>query len=125
MHVDPTPEAFFHDHRTGTVGLIDWTGSERGPALFDLASVEMYLGGFDAAQTFWSAYLDRVPADRREEFQTHRPAFRRFRGAIQAMVFSIRLATSDLTGIDDEAENWKGLNDARRMLVHHGVIAAE
>lgn len=46
----------------------------------------------------------------------HLDAFRRFREAVQGTYFAGRLATNDLTGGIDQAENEKGLNDARRRL---------
>jgi homoserine kinase type II len=46
----------------------------------------------------------------------HLDAFRRFREAVQGAYFAGRLASHDLTGGIDEADNEKGLNDAKRRL---------
>jgi homoserine kinase type II len=56
LHTDPAPEAFVHDDSAGVTGLIDWSGSQRGPVLYDVASAVMYLGGTDRATAFLSAY---------------------------------------------------------------------
>lgn len=114
LHTDPAPEAFIHDHRSGVTGLIDWTGARRGPVLYDVASAVMYLGGTEHASAFLSAYLSQgpLPAD---EMQ-HLDAFRRFREAVQGAYFARRLASNDLTGGIEQADNERGLNDARRRL---------
>src|SRR4051794_3743414 len=36
LHTDPSPEAFLHDDSTGVTGLVDWTGAQRGPVLYDV-----------------------------------------------------------------------------------------
>ena len=54
----------------------------------------------------------------------HLDAFRRFREAIQGTYFAWRLAANDLTGGIDQAENEKGLNDARRRLAALGLDTA-
>jgi homoserine kinase type II len=48
-------------------------------------------------------------------------AFRRLRWAVQAAYFAWRLAANDLTGIAGQAENEKGLADARRGLAQLGL----
>jgi homoserine kinase type II len=118
LHTDPAPEAFVHDDNTGVTGLIDWTGATRGPVLYDVASAAMYLGGTDRATAFLDAYLTHGPLDAQE--MHHLDAFRRFREAVQATYFAWRLAANDLTGGIDQAENEKGLNDARRRLATLG-----
>jgi Ser/Thr protein kinase RdoA (MazF antagonist) len=114
LHTDPSPEAFLHDDTTGVTGLVDWTGAKRGPVLYDAASAVMYLGGPEHSTSFLSTYETTGPVERDE--MRHLDAFRRFREAIQGTYFAWRLATNDLTGGIDQAENEKGLNDARRRL---------
>ena len=45
------------------------------------------------------------------------PTFQAFRWAVQAWYFSRRIRRSDLTGLESEADNAKGLADARRGLL--------
>lgn len=120
LHADPAPDAFRYDESTGRVGLIDWTGASHGPVLYDVASALMYLGGRAKATAFWTSYVRASPAPI-AELVKHLEAFSRFRAAVQASYFSMRVATSDPTGIQDQRENWKGLRDAQRMLAAHGV----
>ena len=112
LHTDPLPGAFIHDDRTGVTGLIDWAGARRGPVLYDVASTVMYLGGLAHASTFLAVYGSEGPLDASE--LAHLDAFSRFREAVQGAYFAERLATDDLTGGIDHAENEKGLDDARR-----------
>ena len=112
LHTDPLPGAFIHDDRTGVTGLIDWAGARRGPVLYDVASAVMYLGGRAYASTFLSTYESAGPLGIEE--LAHLDAFSRFREAVQGAYFAERLATNDLTGSIDHAENEKGLGDARR-----------
>ena len=112
LHTDPLPGAFIHDDRTGVTGLIDWAGARRGPVLYDVASAVMYLGGLAYASTFLAAYESEGPLGAGE--LAHLGAFSRFREAVQGAYFAERLATDDLTGGVDRAENEKGLSDARR-----------
>jgi homoserine kinase type II len=119
LHTDPAPEAFVHDDTTGITGLIDWAGSQRGPVLYDVASAVMYLGGTEQAAAFLGAYQSNAPF-MAEEMQ-HLGAFRRFRETVQGAYFARRLATDDLTGGIDGAENEKGLNDAQRRLAALGL----
>lgn len=114
LHTDPAPEAFIHDDRTGVTGLIDWTGARRGPVLYDVASAVMYLGGMEHASAFLKTYLRQGPLSAGE--MQHLDAFRRFREAVQGAYFAGRLASNDLTGGIERADNEKGLNDARRRL---------
>lgn len=114
LHTDPAPEAFIHDDHSGVTGLIDWTGARRGPVLYDVASAVMYLGGTEHASTFLSTYLSRGPLSAAE--LQHLDAFRRFREAVQGAYFAGRLASNDLTGGIEHADNEKGLDDARRRL---------
>lgn len=119
LHTDPTPEAFIRDDTTGTTGLIDWAGSRRGPVLYDVASVLMYLGGTEHASTFLDTYLALGPLTAAE--MQHLDAFRRFREVVQGAYFAGRLAANDLTGGIAQADNEKGLNDARRRLAALGI----
>ncbi|MGC5165439.1 phosphotransferase [Luteimicrobium sp. DT211] len=124
LHTDPAPEAFLRDDTSGEVGVIDWTGSVPGPALYHVASAVMYAGGPAKAARLLKAYLDAsgLPATEVAEFLD---TFRRFRALVQAVYFSIRLARSDLTGIATQAENTAGLRDAREMLRDLGVLPDE
>jgi len=61
LHTDPAPQAFRADDRTGVTGLIDWTGAQRGPVLYDVASAVMYLGGTAHAATFLETYRTLGP----------------------------------------------------------------
>jgi homoserine kinase type II len=122
LHTDPSPEEFLHNDSTGVTGLVDWAGAKRGPVLYDVASAVMYLGGADNATEFLATYRADGPLGS-EELQ-HLDAFRRFREAIQGTYFAWRLATNDLTGGIDRAENEKGLDDARRRLEALGLDTA-
>ncbi|GAA5117143.1 hypothetical protein GCM10023339_27300 [Alloalcanivorax gelatiniphagus] len=123
LHTDPAPEAFLHDAATGVTALIDWAGSRRGPILYDVASAVMYLGGADHASAFLRTYraTGPVPDDELE----HLDAFRRLREVVQGIYFAGRLATDDLTGGIDHADNVKGLDDARRRLGALGLDTAD
>lgn len=115
LHTDPAPEAFIHDDATGSTGLIDWAGSRRGPALYDVASAVMYLGGPQQAEQFLSSYADRGPVENDELALLD--IFRRFRWAIQASYFAGRIVADDRTGIvDDTDHNTEALARARRGL---------
>jgi hypothetical protein len=95
---------------TDQVALIDWSATTRGPVLHAVASALMYLGGWQNAASFWTAYVDRSPASTAEPVD-HLGALTRYRPAVQAAYFSWRIATADNTGILDHDENWKGLRD--------------
>ena len=103
LHTDPTPEAFIHDDNTGVTGLIDWAGSCRGPALYDVASAVMYLGGPDDSERFLATYAAHGPLDEPE--LTHLDSFRRLRWAIQASYYAGRIVADDQTGIRDDPEH--------------------
>ena len=118
LHTDPVPDAFVHDDRTGVTGLIDWAGARRGPVLYDVASAVMYLGGREHAAAFLTTYAAEGPLATGE--LDHLDAFSRFREVVQGVYFAGRLATNDLTGGVDAAENEKGLGDARRRLAALG-----
>jgi Ser/Thr protein kinase RdoA (MazF antagonist) len=114
LHTDPVPDAFVHDDNTGVTGVIDWAGARRGPVLYDVASAVMYLGGRAHASSFLSTYELHGPLTTDE--LAHLDAFSRFREVVQGAYFAQRLATNNLTGGIDGAENEKGLSDARRRL---------
>lgn len=122
LHTDPAPEAFIHDDDSGATGLIDWAGARRGPVLYDIASAVMYLGGPVRASAFLSTYQRHGPLPAQE--MQYLDAFRRFREVVQGVYFAGRLAANDLTGVTDQAENCKGLTDARRRLSALGLDAA-
>lgn len=119
LHTDPAPEAFVHDDLTGVTGLIDWAGAKRGPVLYDVASTVMYLGGPERAEAFLRVYRTQGPlvADELQLLE----AFRRFRWAVQGTYFAWRLATHDLTGGVERADNERGLDNARRGLAEVGL----
>lgn len=123
LHTDPSPEAFIHNDSTGVTGLIDWAGAKRGPVLYDVASVVMYLGGADHATAFLTTYGARGPVDADE--MELLDAFRRFRWVVQASYFAWRLALRDLTGLADQAGNERGLNDARLGLAGLGLDTSD
>jgi Ser/Thr protein kinase RdoA (MazF antagonist) len=123
LHTDPAPEAFLLDEATGAVGLIDWTGSTGGPLLYDVASAVMYLGGRESASTFLRTYAELGPIPT-GEIAEHLGTLQRFRAAVQAVYFAQRIASRDLTGISDDAENWTGLHDARAMFSRLGVATS-
>ena len=119
LHTDPAPEAFLHDVGTGATALIDWAGARRGPVLYDVASAVMYLGGRDLAAAFLDHYASHGPLSAAELARLD--AFSRFREVVQGAYFAWRLATHDLTGGIDPAENLKGLRDARERLSELGT----
>jgi homoserine kinase type II len=122
LHTDPNPEAFRHNDGTGVTGLIDWAGARRGPVLYDVASAVMYLGGPEGATAFLNTYRAHGPLG--SDDMQWLDAFRRFRWVVQAAYFAKRLAVRDLTGVADQADNEKGLNDARRGLTGLGLDTA-
>lgn len=122
LHTDPSPGAFVHNEGTGVTALIDWAGAKRGPVLYDVASAVMYLGGPAEASGFLGTYRSRAPLQP-EEWQWLN-AFRRFRFAVQGAYFAWRLATDNLTGIEEGGDNEKGLDDARLGLRELGVSVA-
>lgn len=122
LHTDPAPEAFIHDDHSGVTGLIDWAGARRGPVLYDVASALMYLGGTKHASAFLSTYLSQGPLSAGE--MQSLDAFRRFREAVQGAYFAGRLASDDLTGGIEKADNEKGLDDARRRLGELGFATS-
>jgi Ser/Thr protein kinase RdoA (MazF antagonist) len=116
LHTDPAPEAFRLDRRTGECGIIDWDLGVVAPLLYDLASAEMYVGGPGRGDPLIRAYL-ATGALAPDEVHRGLRTLARLRWAVQADYFAKRIATDDLTGIADPAENEKGLDDARRGLL--------
>lgn len=120
LHSDPCPQAFRFDQRTGACGLIDWGSAIRGPLTYDLASAVMYVGGIDRGRDLVDVYLaggSPLPA---AEVERTLLVMIRFRWAVQAEYFARRLAIGDLTGIESQAQNEEGLEDARQGL---GVVS--
>jgi homoserine kinase type II len=113
LHGDPAPEAFL-DTGDG-IALIDWGAALHGPLLYDVASAWMYTRQDDR---LLEAYAAAGPLSSEE--LGHAPAFLALRWAVQAWYFSWRLARVDLTGIDSQADNEKGLADARAFLLGRG-----
>lgn len=122
LHADPAPEAFRRHDASGVTGLIDWTDAQRGPILYDIASAVMYLDGPLNAVPFLEAYRACGPLGT-EELQ-HLDTFRRFRWAVQAVYFLGRLASNDLTGIQDQTDNDRGFADARHGLAELGAAVS-
>jgi homoserine kinase type II len=110
LHADPAQEAFLMDG-SGAAGVIDWASGWWGPLLYDLGSARMYTGP-DAFPTFLEAYLEDAPIDTSEL-----ELFVRFRWCVQAYYFAWRIASGDMTGIDDPSENQTGLSDAKCNLI--------
>lgn len=112
VHGDPAPEAFLLDAATGTCGLIDWGAAQRAPLLHDLASAVMYVGGPEDAKLLIEAYCEVVLVSAAEIDRGLRAALD-YRQAGQAAYFARRIASYDMTGINDPAENYEGLEHAR------------
>lgn len=111
LHGDPAAEAFLLQD-DGTCGLIDWGAFTVGPRVFDLASAVMYAGGINAASPLIEAYLAEGALSHDEVARALEPMLG-WRWATQAWYFAGRIATGEMTGIDDPSENEKGLADAR------------
>jgi homoserine kinase type II len=116
LHTDPAPEAFRLDVASGRCGLIDWDLGVVGPLLYDLASAQMYVGGPRRSGPLIEAYRATGALTTEEIARGLRP-LARLRWAVQADYFAKRIATDDLTGIDDPSDNEEGLEDARRELL--------
>jgi homoserine kinase type II len=82
----------------------------------------MYLGGTQRAAAFLDTYRTSGPLEAQE--MQLLDAFRRFREAVQGTYFAWRLAAHDLTGGINQAQNEKGLDDARRRLAALGLATA-
>ena len=88
--------------------------------VYDVASALVYLGGRRNAAAFWDTYLARSPAPA-SELTHHVDALLRYRPAVQAAYFSMRIAGGDRTGIGHDDENRMGLRDAEQMLRANGA----
>lgn len=108
LHGDPAPEAFLATQ--DDVALIDWGAACHGPLMYDVASARMYAG-----EGALAAYARTSPIPSEELAAV--PVFLAFRWAVQAWYFSARIRRGDLTGIVADADNDKGLADARRALL--------
>jgi len=115
MHGDPSTDSFRLDVDTGGLGIIDWGAAFTGPLVYDIASAVMYAGGLDRAADLVDGYMAAAPVSR-DEIEAALPTLLRFRYAVQADYFAHRIWVDDRTGIDDPAENHKGLRDARTGL---------
>jgi Ser/Thr protein kinase RdoA (MazF antagonist) len=120
LHGDPAAEVFLRQAGTARVGVIDWGAAGRGPVLYDVASALMHLGSRDRSDAFWDGYRAHSPVPARE-LDVHLETFIRFRAAVQAAYFSMRIARNDCTGLADGSENWRGLRDAEQLLRAHGI----
>ena len=108
LHADPAPEAFLAGGEG--VALIDWGASCHGPLLYDAASAWFYTD-----ERVLAAYARTAPIGS-DEIALAAP-FLALRWAVQAWYFSSRLHRGDLTGLAGDADNDKGLADARRALL--------
>jgi Ser/Thr protein kinase RdoA (MazF antagonist) len=108
LHGDPAPEAFIAGEQG--VALIDWGAACHGPLLYDAASAWFYTD-----ERVLAAYARTAPISP-DEIALATP-FLAFRWAVQAWYFSDRLRRRDLTGVASDADNAKGLADARRALL--------
>lgn len=109
LHGDPEPEAFLRSPMpSGACALIDWSSAEHGPLLYDVASALMYVGGPERGQALLEAYGLPSGGSSRDL-----GVLLALRQAVQADYFARRLASGDLTGITDAAENQVGLHHAK------------
>lgn len=108
LHADPAPEAFLASEEG--VALIDWGSAYHGPLLYDAASAWMYTD-----ERVLAAYARTAPIGSDEIAGA--ATFLAFRWAVQACYFSNRIRRRDLTGLDGDSGNDKGLADARRALL--------
>ena len=108
LHADPAPGAFLVG-KDG-VALIDWGAACHGPLLYDAASAWLYTD-----KRVLAAYVRTAPI-RPDEILGAAP-FLAVRWAVQPCYFSRRLRRHDLTGLDGDSGNDKGLADARRALL--------
>ena len=116
VHGDAAPP--FVDEASGCVAVIDWGAAMWGPLLYDVSSARFYFqsrGKRDPKEfePFLAAYLASGPLEA-DEVRRGLEVFLRLRVAVQAFYFSWRLAKDVRLGIDDPAENRKGLEGARR-----------
>ena len=108
LHGDPAPEAFIS--HGDDIALIDWGAAVHGPLLYDVASAWLYAG-----ERVLAPYGRSAPIGAGELADV--PVFLAFRWAVQAWYFSDRIRRRDLRGLTSDADNDRGLADARRALV--------
>jgi homoserine kinase type II len=108
LHGDPAPEAFLADGED--IALIDWGAACHGPLLYDVASAWFY-----SDERVLAAYARTAPI--RADELANAADLLAFRWAVQAWYFSDRIHRRDLTGLSGDADNDKGLTDARRALL--------
>lgn len=119
LHGHPAADSFRLDRDTGRTGLIDWGSAGCGPLVYDVARAVMFAGGTDRpddAADLIDAYVAAGQVGR-DEIDAALPVMLRFCWAVQADFFAHRITTGDLTGAVDPEDNWKGLRDARAVLV--------
>jgi uridine kinase/Ser/Thr protein kinase RdoA (MazF antagonist) len=108
LHGDPNQGSFLASEEG--VALIDWGAACHGPLLYDAASAWLYTD-----KRVLTAYARTAPIGS-DEIALAAP-FLDLRWAVQAWYFSSRIRRRDLTGIDGDADNEKGLADARWALL--------
>lgn len=115
---DPSPDEF---RRTSQgVALLDWGSATVGPALYDVATLCMYLGGPVRSRAFLDRY--RAGDDRSAHDLAQLPCFMRLRAAVQAMYFARRIAADPPES--ERSGNDRGLEDARGMVLEWGEPAS-
>jgi homoserine kinase type II len=111
IHGDPNPKEFLLDP-AGNIAIVDWGAVQNGPLIYDVASARWFAGSDESFRPALDAYRQSsgfsVPPDGLR-------VFLRYREAVQAWYFSLRLARHDTTGAD-AAFNRAGLADARAAL---------
>jgi uridine kinase len=117
LHGDPNQGSFLVSEEG--VALIDWGAACHGPLLYDAASAWLFTD-----KRVLDAYARTAPIGT-EEIALTTP-FLDLRWAVQAWYFSSRIHRRDLTGLDGDADNEKGLADARWALLgqRHGSTKA-
>jgi Ser/Thr protein kinase RdoA (MazF antagonist) len=108
LHGDPNQGSFLAGEEG--VALIDWGAACHGPLIYDAASAWLFTD-----ERVLAAYARTAPIGS-DEMALAGP-FLAFRWALQAWYFSSRIRRRDLTGITGDADNEKGLADARRALL--------
>ncbi len=116
LHTDPAPEAFrldAGDRRSAASSTGTSASSARCSTTWPRPRCTSAVR--TGAARLIDAYLATGALEADEVDRALRP-MARMRWAVQADYFARRIATDDLTGIDTDAENEKGLEDARRGL---------
>jgi uridine kinase len=108
LHGDPNQGSFLAGEEG--VALIDWGAACHGPLLYDAASAWMFTDARVLA-----AYARTAPIGS-DEIALAEP-FLALRWTVQAWYFSSRIHRRDLTGLAGDADNEKGLSDARWALL--------